>query len=98
MATFTTYALVTSITPGPNNAMLLASGVQHGFARTMPHIAGVSLGFAVMFGLVGVGVGQVVQADSGSSTVLRIVGAAYLLWMAWRQAHAGAFDSAARQL
>lgn len=97
MAAFITYAFVTSRTPGPNNAMLLASGVQHGFVRTVPHIAGVSLGFALMFGLVGLGVGQVIQADSGASTVLRFVGAAYLLWMAWRQAHAGVFGSAARQ-
>ncbi len=48
----TTFALVTAFTPGPNNAMLLASGVNFGFARTLPHISGITIGYVVMFAAV----------------------------------------------
>lgn len=93
---FAAYAFVSSITPGPNNAMLLASGVQHGFARTVPHLAGVSIGFALMFAALGAGVGQVLLAAPGLALALRAVGSAYLLWMAWRLAGAGVIGGGAR--
>ena len=50
---FITYAFVTSVTPGPNNTMLLASGLNYGFVRSLPHVLGISIGFAVM--VMGVG-------------------------------------------
>jgi threonine/homoserine/homoserine lactone efflux protein len=90
--TFAAYAFVTSITPGPNNTMLLASGVNHGFVRTIPHILGVSLGFGVMVFAVGSGLGSLFLAFPVLHTVLRWAGAAYLLWLAWKIANSGAMD------
>ncbi len=85
---FASFAFVGSITPGPNNAMLLASGVNYGFRRTVPHLAGITCGCVAMLFLVGLGLGQVFAAFPLCYTVLRYVGAAYLLWLAWRIARA----------
>lgn len=87
--TFAAYAFVTSITPGPNNTMLLASGVNYGLLRTVPHILGVSLGFGAMVFAVGSGLGSLFVAFPALHTLLRWVGAAYLLWLAWRIAVSG---------
>lgn len=86
---FASFAFVSSITPGPNNAMLLASGVNYGFRRTVPHIAGISFGCVAMVLLVGLGLEQVFAAIPWLRGVLRYAGAAYLLWLAWRIARAG---------
>jgi len=87
---FVGFAFVSSITPGPNNTMLLASGVNYGFRRTMPHIAGISLGCMVMLLLVGLGLGQAFAAVPLLYNALRYTGALYLLWLAWKIATAGA--------
>jgi threonine/homoserine/homoserine lactone efflux protein len=79
----TGFVLVTSATPGPNNAMLLASGVNFGFRRTLPHMLGVSAGCALMFVLVGIGLGQAFAAAPLLYQALRYGGALYLLWLAW---------------
>ena len=86
---FALFALVTSITPGPNNTMLLASGVNFGFNRTIPHMLGVTCGFFVLVVAVGFGLGAVFQTYPMLYTVLRYVGAAYLLYLAWKIAHSG---------
>lgn len=86
---FMGYAFVTSITPGPNNTMLLASGANYGFVRTIPHVVGISLGCSLMVLLVGLGLGQVFAAAPGLYAGLRWVGAAYLLWLAWKIARSG---------
>jgi threonine/homoserine/homoserine lactone efflux protein len=86
---FAGFAFVSSITPGPNNVMLLASGVNYGFRRTVPHIAGISLGCVAMVLLVGLGLEQVFAAVPQLYDVLRYTGAAYLLWLAWKIARAG---------
>ncbi|RUU13556.1 LysE family translocator [Mesorhizobium sp. USDA-HM6] len=78
------YALVTSITPGPNNLMLLASGVNFGIARTVPHMLGISIGFLVLLLAVGFGLGAVLTAFPALHTALKIAGAAYLLYLAWK--------------
>ncbi len=80
----TGFALAATFTPGPNNTMLAASGANFGFARTAPHMAGVSLGFCVMFVSVALGAGSVLRAVPVLYTVLRYVGAAYLLYLAWK--------------
>ncbi len=80
----TIYAIVTSITPGPNNLMLLASGVNFGFARTIPHMLGISLGFGVLLGAVGLGLGAALTAFPALHLALKIAGGAYLLWLAWK--------------
>jgi threonine/homoserine/homoserine lactone efflux protein len=86
------FTLVGSLTPGPNNTMLMASGANFGFARTRAHIAGVTIGYAVMICAVALGIGRVFTAFPAIFTALRIVSIAYLLWLAWRIATAGSTD------
>ena len=86
---FALFALVTSITPGPNNTMLLASGVNFGFNRTIPHMLGITCGFFSLVLAVGLGLGAVFQTYPLLYTVLRYVGATYLLYLAWKIAHSG---------
>ncbi|WP_447774992.1 LysE family translocator [Pseudomonas chlororaphis] len=86
---FALFAFVTSVTPGPNNTMLLASGVNFGFRRTVPHILGISSGFLVLVLAVGLGLGAVFEAYPVLYKVLRYVGAAYLLYLAWNIARSG---------
>ncbi|RJG44647.1 MULTISPECIES: LysE family translocator [unclassified Mesorhizobium] len=78
------YAFVTSITPGPNNFMLLASGVNFGFVRTIPHMLGIGMGFLSLLLGVGFGLGAVLTAFPALHTVLKIAGGAYLLYLAWK--------------
>lgn len=84
------FAFVTSITPGPNNMMLLASGVNFGFRRTMPHMLGISMGHALMVFLVGLGLAGVFKAWPPALLALKVASVAYMLWLAWRIAQAGA--------
>ncbi len=86
------FALVSSITPGPNNVMLAASGLNFGFRRSMPHLLGVNLGFTLMIFLVGIGLGSVFQQAPMLYTVLKYVGAAYLLYLAWKIANSGGVE------
>lgn len=83
------FAFASSITPGPNNAMLMASGANYGFVRTLPHLAGVVLGFALLLLSVGFGLGGVFAAVPLAQTVLKGLGVAYLVWLAWKIATAG---------
>lgn len=87
------FAFVTSVTPGPNNAMLMASAMNFGLARTMPHMLGICLGFPAMLVLVGLGFGGVVRALPVLHMILEVGCAGYLLWLAWRIAQAGAADA-----
>ncbi|KRB07483.1 LysE family translocator [Achromobacter mucicolens] len=86
------FALVSSITPGPNNVMLASSGLNFGFRRSVPHLLGVNLGFTLMIFLVGVGLGSVFQQTPALYTVLKYAGAAYLLYLAWKIANSGPLD------
>ena len=78
------FSLVSSITPGPNNLMLMASGANFGFRRTIPHMLGVGLGFTLMVLMVGVGLVQVFNAVPVSYQILKIVSVVYLLYLAWK--------------
>lgn len=78
------YAFVTSVTPGPNNFMLLASGVNFGFWRTFPHMCGIGFGFFTLLIGVGAGLGAVLAAFPQLHLVLKIAGGAYLLYLAWK--------------
>ncbi len=80
------YAFVTSITPGPNNLMLLASGVNFGFVRTIPHALGIGGGFLSLLLAVGLGLGALLATFPSLHLALKIVGAAYLVYLAWRVA------------
>jgi threonine/homoserine/homoserine lactone efflux protein len=90
LAALAAFAFVTSITPGPNNLMLMASGANFGFRRTLPHMLGVGIGFAAMIALVGLGLAQAFDAWPPGRTLLRVVSLGYTLWLAWRIATAGA--------
>jgi threonine/homoserine/homoserine lactone efflux protein len=79
---FIVFATVMFFTPGPNNVMLLSSGLTYGFRRTLPHIAGITIGFAFMVGAVGVGLGTVFIAYPVLQTILKYLGVAYLIYLA----------------
>lgn len=89
---FSLFAFVGSITPGPNNIMLTASGANFGFRRTIPHVLGICIGFPAMVMAIGLGLGQLFEEVPKIHTVLKLLGTAYLLWLAWRIAAARATD------
>jgi threonine/homoserine/homoserine lactone efflux protein len=78
------FALVSSITPGPNNLMLLASGTNFGWARSLPHMLGVAFGFTLMVLLVGLGLSQIFVLFPVAHLVLKAVCVTYLLYLAWK--------------
>jgi threonine/homoserine/homoserine lactone efflux protein len=78
------FALTTSITPGPNNMMLFASGLNFGFRRTLPHLVGIEAGFFALLVAVGLGLGALLQAVPVLYWILKAAGAAYLLFIAWK--------------
>jgi threonine/homoserine/homoserine lactone efflux protein len=90
IAAMAMFAFVTSVTPGPNNMMLLASGLNFGIKRTLPHWLGVSLGHFVMLLLVGAGLESLLKAYPFVYQVMKVVGFAYLLYLAWGVARSGA--------
>jgi threonine/homoserine/homoserine lactone efflux protein len=79
---FIVFAAVMFFTPGPNNIMVLSSGLTYGFRRTLPHIAGITIGFAFMVGAVGLGFGTIFIAYPVLQTILKYAGAAYLIYLA----------------
>jgi threonine/homoserine/homoserine lactone efflux protein len=83
------FAVVSSITPGPNNMMILASGVNFGFSRSLRHLFGITLGFGLMILLVGLGLHTLLERFPLIYSTMRWGGAAYLLWLAWKLANAG---------
>lgn len=84
------FALTMSATPGPNNMMLTASGAQYGFYRTLPHMLGISIGFMVLMVAVALGLGSLFQQWPMLQQGLKVIGSAYLLWLAWKIARAPA--------
>lgn len=80
----TVFALVTSITPGPNNIMLTASGANFGFKRTLPHVAGIIFGMMMLNVSVGLGLGTIFTQFPMLQQALRIAGSAYMLWLAYK--------------
>lgn len=82
------FCFVSSITPGPNNLMLMASGANFGFRRTVPHLLGVTGGFVVMVVLVGLGLVQLFEAFPVTYVALKIFSVLYLLYLAWKIANA----------
>ena len=83
-----TFSFVSSITPGPNNLMLMASGANYGFVRTVPHLLGVAVGFVLMTLIVGAGLAQVFDRYPVSYDILKVVSVLYLLFLAWKIANA----------
>lgn len=82
------FAFVSSATPGPNNLMLMASGANFGFARTIPHMMGISIGFMVMLFGVGAGLVQIFDRFPVIYDILKVASVVYMLWLAWKIANA----------
>lgn len=82
------FALASSITPGPNNLMLMASGANFGFRRSLPHMLGISLGHMFMIIMVGLGLIGLFELFPVLDIVLKVVSIAYLLFLAWKTANA----------
>lgn len=96
LAALAAFAFVSSITPGPNNLMLMASGANYGYVRSIPHMLGVMLGFTLMVALVGVGLMQVFDRYPVSYDLLKAASVMYLLYLAWRIATAAAPETSAQ--
>ncbi|MGJ8626167.1 MAG: LysE family translocator [Sulfitobacter sp.] len=82
------FAFVSSATPGPNNLMLMASGANYGFRRTIPHMFGISLGFLVLMLLAGIGLVRVFDTYPVSHTILKGLSVIYMVYLAWKIATA----------
>jgi threonine/homoserine/homoserine lactone efflux protein len=78
------FAFATSATPGPNTLMLLASGVNHGFRKTIPHMMGIGVGFLALLLCVGFGLGALLEQVPTLYLALKFAGGAYLVYLAWR--------------
>jgi threonine/homoserine/homoserine lactone efflux protein len=89
------FAAVSSGTPGPNNLMILTSGVNFGMKRSFPHLMGITLGFCFMIFCVGMGLQTMFVLLPQLETVLRYGGTVYLLWLAWKIANSGPISSSA---
>jgi len=81
------FCLVTSITPGPNNIMLMSSGLNHGVLKTVPHISGIIIGFPLMVAALGFGLGTIFLNYPVIHQVIKIAGISYLLFLAWKIAN-----------
>jgi threonine/homoserine/homoserine lactone efflux protein len=90
---FVLFAAVMYFTPGPNNVMLLSSGLTYGFRRTLPHIAGITFGMAFMIAAVGLGLGTIFVTYPVLQKILKYAGAAYLVYLAAAIAMSGAAPS-----
>jgi threonine/homoserine/homoserine lactone efflux protein len=89
------FAAVSSGTPGPNNLMILTSGVNFGMKRSIPHLMGITLGFCFMIFCVGMGLQTMFTVVPQLETILRYAGTVYLLWLAWKIAHSAPPSSSA---
>lgn len=78
------FSISMTITPGPNNVMVTASGVNFGYRKTLPHILGITFGFPVMIVLIGLGLGSVFKSFPVIHHILKYIGATYLLYLAWK--------------
>ena len=92
------FASAMAFTPGPNNIMVTASGVNFGFRRTLPHILGITFGFVVLLIGCAAGLGAIFAAWPPLQTALKVAGAIYLLWLAWKIATAAPSSSGDQQV
>lgn len=87
------FAIAASITPGPNNVLVMANAARHGVRATMPQMLGISVGFSLMIVLVGSGIAAILVAMPIAAQVMRWVAMAWLLYLAWQIASAGPLNS-----
>ncbi|HNQ97188.1 MAG TPA: LysE family translocator, partial [Treponemataceae bacterium] len=87
-----TFSLVSAFTPGPNNLLALASGANWGYRRTLPHVFGVAVGYAIMLALMGAGLGSLFKAAPIAQEILKWLAIAYLTFLAWKIATSTGID------
>jgi threonine/homoserine/homoserine lactone efflux protein len=85
------FAFAGSVSPGPNNTILWASGLQFGFRRSVPHVVGTSFGIGALVLAVAAGIGALLEAVPAVETGLKLAGSGYLLYLAYRVLGAGVF-------
>lgn len=83
------FCLVSTITPGPNNVLLMSTGLNHGIRKSLPHICGVFIGFPLMVAILGFGLGAIFLSYPVIHSILKVVGVSYLLFLAWKIANTG---------
>jgi threonine/homoserine/homoserine lactone efflux protein len=86
------FSFLSSVTPGPNNILLWASGAEFGFRRTIPHIIGTAIGIGAMTLAVAAGLGVLITTVPGIAFAMKLVGSVYLIYLAYQIAGAKAFD------
>lgn len=91
-----TFTFVGGITPGPNNMMLLASGLNHGIRKSMPHYLGICIGFPIMVAVVGFGLGTLFKEYPSIYIYIKVSGIAYLLYLAWKIGNAGNLSASSK--
>jgi len=84
------FCFATSITPGPNNIMLMSSGANYGIKKSVPHLLGINVGFPLMVIIVGLGFGSALLSYPAIYPVIKTAGISYLLFLAWKIAHSSA--------
>ena len=72
------------VTPGPNNAMVLASGLKFGFIKSIPHMSGITIGHILQLILVCLGLGKIFQIFPSLQNILKIICAMYLLYLGYK--------------
>ena len=82
------FAIATCVTPGPNNTMIMTSGLNYGIQRSLPHYLGIILGFPAMVVAVGLGLASLVEQYAVLHLLLKVAGASYLTFLAWKIASA----------
>lgn len=87
------FSFVSSVTPGPNNVLLWASGASFGFRRTLPHVFGTAVGLGAMAVASAGGIAALVSAVPALAVAMRLAGSAYLFWLAWQIARSGSLQA-----
>ncbi|MEZ5592471.1 MAG: LysE family translocator [Gammaproteobacteria bacterium] len=80
----TLFVVSTTITPGPNNIMIMTSGLNYGISRSLPHLLGICFGFPLMVLAIGLGLGTLFEQYPGIHEVIKYLGIAYMLFLAWK--------------
>ena len=87
LVSIASFTLATVMTPGPNNIMMLSSGLNFGYKKSIPHMLGVALGFPIMVICVGMGINIIFKIFPLAYDIMKIIGFIYLIWMAWQIAN-----------